>query len=82
VNCDSAVNAIDALAIQRWRVGLAYNSAPGCPQIGIPMLPTLWGDVNCGGAVNAIDALAMQRWKVGLPVSQVPPCPAIGAPYP
>jgi hypothetical protein len=81
VDCSGAVNAIDSLATQRWKVGLPYNSAPGCPQIGVPLLPTLWGDTNCDSAVNAIDALALQRWKVGLPVNQTQPCPVIGQPH-
>jgi hypothetical protein len=73
---------VDALSILRWKVGLTYNSAPGCPGIGIPVLPTLWGDVNCTGAVNAVDSLAILRWKAGLTVLQTQPCPLIGAPYP
>jgi hypothetical protein len=73
---------VDSLAIQRWRVGFDYQSEPGCPAIGIPMLPTVWGDVNCDGVVNAVDSLAIQRWRVGLPVSQEDGCPVIGDPYP
>jgi hypothetical protein len=34
VNCDTTVNAVDALSIQRWRVGLPYSKGPGCPVIG------------------------------------------------
>jgi hypothetical protein len=82
VDCNGTINAVDSLAIQRWKVGFAYNSAPGCPQIGVPMLPTLWGDVDCSGIVNAVDSLKIQRWKVALPVDQTQPCPVIGAPYP
>jgi hypothetical protein len=81
VDCNGTVNAVDSLATQRWKVGLPYNHAPGCPQIGVPLLPTLWGDTNCDSAVNAIDALGLQRWKVGLPVNQTQPCPVIGQPH-
>jgi hypothetical protein len=76
------VNAVDSLATLRWKAGLNYNSAPGCPQIGVPILPTLWGDVDCSGVVNAVDALKILRWKALLPVDQAQDCPTIGAPYP
>jgi len=82
VDCSNVINAVDALAILRWKASLTYTSAPGCPGIGVPMLPTLWGDVNCTGAVNAVDSLAILRWKAGLTVLQTQPCPVIGAPYP
>ena len=82
MDCSNAVNAIDSLDIQRWKVGLSYPAAPGCPQIGVPMLPTVWGDIDCSGTVNALDSLAIQRWKVGLTVLQAQGCPVIGDPYP
>jgi hypothetical protein len=35
-NCDGTVNAVDSLAIQRWRVGLPVSQQPQCPVIGAP----------------------------------------------
>jgi hypothetical protein len=81
-DCSGVVNAVDSLATLRWKAGLSYISAPGCPEIGIPMLPTVWGDVDCSGVVNAVDSLTIQRWKVSLPINQTQPCPVIGDPYP
>ncbi len=82
VDCSAVIDAVDSLVIQRWKVGLTYNHAPGCPAIGSGTPPQQWGDVNCDGVVNAVDSLAIQRWKVALLVQQTQPCPVIGTPYP
>ena len=36
MNCDDVVNAIDALAIQRWKVGLPVFQVQPCPLVGEP----------------------------------------------
>ncbi len=55
VNCDGAVNEIDALLVLQYEAGLA------------PILPCpSGGDVNRDGAVNSIDALLILQLNVGL----------------
>lgn len=76
VNCDGAVDAIDALAILRYAAGLSVGQQPGCTALGAGNPPL--GDVNCSGAVDAVDALALLRFAAGLPVDLPPGCPPIG----
>jgi len=55
VNCDGAVNEIDALLVLQYEAGLA------------PVLPCpSGGDTNGDGAVNSIDALLILQLEVGL----------------
>ena len=84
VNCDDAVNSIDALAVLRHSAGLSVLQNDPCLDIGLPrMLPPpadeLMGDVNCSnpGAVNSVDALLILRANAGLSVTIPVGCPVI-----
>ncbi len=76
VNCDGAVDAVDALQVLRSVANLTVNSSCDT-QIGTgdPLL----GDVNCSGGVDAVDALALLRHVANLPVQQEQGCPVIGS---
>lgn len=86
VDCTTAVQATDALKVERAVAALPYTIALPCT----PMLATrttywfpytrnlLWGDVDCSGSVDATDALKILRFVAGFPDSPVTtPCPAI-----
>jgi hypothetical protein len=78
VNCDGAVNSVDALALLRYSAGLAAGQTEPCLEVG-QALPSTWamGDVDCSGGVSPVDALKVLRAVAGLPVSLPGPCPAI-----
>ncbi len=80
VNCDKAVDAVDALFVLRHVAGLPFT-VPSCPDPGDvrPGLGFAYGDVNCDGAVDAVDALRILRYAAGLSNPVVPSCPGIGS---
>jgi hypothetical protein len=84
INCDGAVNSVDALGVLRRSAGLSVAQSEPCLDIGLPRLLTppadeLMGDVNCSSAVNSVDALLILRAVAGLPPPANLPagCPAI-----
>jgi hypothetical protein len=84
VNCDGAVNSVDALQELRHVAGMQVNQGPGCPEIGGALAAALvaaaggvFGDVDCDAAVNSVDALKILRYVAGLPVSQPQGCTPI-----
>jgi hypothetical protein len=81
VNCDGAVNAVDALDILRVAAALLQlPSRPGCPAVGSHVHAGLFGDLNCNGSVDAVDALADLRFVAQLsPLTQHPPCTPVGS---
>lgn len=79
VNCDGAVDSVDALAILRIASAM---SAGGCPLHGgaAAASPNPDADVDCDGDADPVDALAVLRFAAGLsPLAQREPCPAIGS---
>jgi hypothetical protein len=78
VDCNVAVNSVDALKVLRHSAALSVAQDEPCLNIGmgIPGGETM-GDTNCDGGVNSIDALLILRAVAGLPVSLPPACPAI-----
>lgn len=83
VDCNGAVNAVDALKVQRFAASLSVTQTEPCVEIAtlvnadsIATRPV--GDVDCSTDVNSIDALKLQRFAAGLFVSQTAPCPTIG----
>lgn len=84
VDCDSAINSVDALKVLRLSAGLTITRRQPCWPVGPPSGGgDFWemGDVDCNFEVNSVDALLILRVKVGLPVSLPEGCPPmIGAP--
>ena len=85
VDCNAAVNSVDALKVLRHSAGLSVVQNEPCLDIGLPRLltpPDDWkvGDVDCSGAVNSIDALKILRANAGLSANIPPGCPAIKPP--
>jgi len=76
VNCDSAVNVIDALFVLQYDVGLRSGSDQCPPPTGA--LYQSAGDVNCDNVVNVIDALFILQYDVGLTPNVPPGCPGPG----
>ncbi len=66
VNCDGAVNAVDALTLLRHVAALSVNQVQPCTAIGTETDGLAFGDANCDGAVNAVDALAVLRHVAGI----------------
>jgi hypothetical protein len=83
VDCDGAVNSVDALKILRHVAQMNVAQAPGCLPIGSTVtgeaLPRVVGDVNCSGVVNSVDALLVLRYVIFQPVALPAGCPAIGS---
>ncbi len=82
VDCNNAVNSVDALKVLRYSVGLPVTQSEPCLDIGLPRLlppPNNWkmGDVNCTGGVNSVDALIILHAVAGLSVAIPPGCPAV-----
>ena len=67
-DCNSLINAIDALFTLRFAAGLPVNGQ---------CIPN--ADVNCSGTINSIDALFILRFAAGLSVTLPPGCPPIGS---
>ena len=83
LDCDDAVNSVDALKVLRHAAGLSVSHDEPCPEPaatvnagGIAEKPM--GDVDCDGIINSVDALKVLRHRSGLPVAQTQPCPAVG----
>ncbi len=83
VDCDDDVDAVDALKVLRYVVGLPVSQVEPCPDIGADVLVNgqamKWGDVDGDGDVDAVDALKILRHVAGLPVDQAPGTPDIGS---
>ncbi len=67
VNCDGAVNAVDALQVLRYIAGLSAAACLGSA-----------GDVDCSGSIDAVDALLILRYVAGLRTTVPDFCPPIG----
>ena len=78
VDCNSAVNSVDALKVLRSNAGLSVSQEEPCQNIGLDLAwGGLMGDVDCSGAVSSVDALKILRTTAALTVAQAPGCPAI-----
>jgi len=64
VNCDSTVDAVDALFVLQYVVGLRQSSDQCPPPPGTLYLRA--GNVNCDGTVDAVDALFILQYVVGI----------------
>ena len=83
VDCNGAVNAVDALKVQRFAAALSVSQTEPCVNIGTTVNANAiatkpFGDLDCSGVVNAVDALKTQRFAAGLFVTQSAPCPTTG----
>ncbi len=63
VDCDGDVDAVDALFVLQYVVGMRQGSDQCPPPPGTLHLPA--ADVNCGGIVDAVDALFILQYVVG-----------------
>jgi len=64
VNCDSTVDAVDALFVLQYVVGLRQSSDQCPPPPGTLYLRA--ANVNCDGTVDAVDALFILQYVVGI----------------
>ena len=72
VNCDSSVNAVDALFILQREIGLRPNRSDTCPP-PVDGLYLAGCDVSGDGSCNAIDAMFILQCEVGLTNGFCPP---------
>jgi hypothetical protein len=80
VDCNSAVNSIDALKVLRHSAALSVAQNEPCMDVGLVIGGgQVMGDVNCSDpdAVNSIDALLILRASAGLSTSIPQGCPTI-----
>ncbi len=68
VDCDSDVDAVDALQVLREVAGLSTQA--NCVRLA--------GDPGCNGNIDAVDALAILRFVANLPAGQVGVCSPVG----
>jgi hypothetical protein len=88
IDCDSAIDSVDALKLLRLVAGLEITRNKPCFGVGPPIAGDYWtlGDVDCSHpfpskVVNAVDALTILRVIASLPVTLPKGCPPIvGAP--
>jgi serine protease len=73
VDCNGAVDVVDALRILRYVAGLNPNLPGGCP-------PSALADMDCNETVDAVDALLILRYVAALPVNLPAGCPPPGTP--
>lgn len=80
VNCDTAINAEDTLAIVAYVVGISVQGpAGGCPIVGTSTIGGYaWGDLNCVNGVTVEDAIPPLKYKAGLPVEHFANCVDVG----
>ncbi|HSP55821.1 MAG TPA: hypothetical protein VLS25_09555 [Dehalococcoidia bacterium] len=81
VDCNGAVNSVDALKVLRSVVQLSVVREAGCPVIGAN-LPPLFGDVDCSNGVSSVDGLKILRFVASLPIEQSDSCTRLGDPLP
>jgi CSLREA domain-containing protein len=77
VDCNGAINSVDALKVLRYAAGLSITQSEPCLDIGEGPLTSQWnqGDVDCSGGVNSVDALLVLRSNATLPLVLPPGCP-------
>ena len=85
VDCNAAVNSVDALKVLRHSAGLPVAHSEPCLDIGLPRVlppPDNWlmGDVDCSGMVNSVDALKVLRAVAALNVALPIGCPQVKPP--
>ncbi len=79
VDCNQAVNSVDALKVLRHNAGLSVAQSEPCLDLGLDLASGFdHGDVDCSGAINAVDGLKVLRAVAGLPVSTSCAGPVIG----
>ncbi len=79
VDCNQAVNSVDALKILRHNAGLSVAQSEPCLDLGLDLASGFdHGDVDCSGAINAVDGLKVLRAVAGLPVMTSCAGPVIG----
>jgi Tol biopolymer transport system component len=78
VDCDGAVNSIDALKLLRYSALLSVLQSEPCMNLGL-ILPSgrRMGDVDCSFLINSIDALKVLRAVAEFNVQQPAGCPPI-----
>jgi hypothetical protein len=78
VDCNDAVNSVDALKVLRANAALSVSQEEPCQDIGLALaFGGLMGDVDCSDSVNSVDALKILRVNAGLSVSKPAGCPPL-----
>lgn len=77
VDCNGAVNSIDALKLLRAVSGLDVSQGDACPGIGAGDAD-VFGDVNCDASITSVDALLVLRFVASLPVNPPNGCREMG----
>jgi hypothetical protein len=80
VDCNQAINSIDALKILRFSAGLSVAQSEPCLDLPLPLTSGFGhGDVDCSNTnPNSIDALKVLRAVAGLPVQTACSGPVVG----
>ncbi len=78
VNCDGAVNSVDALTELLHVAGAEVSQWPNCPGVA-DQFASLFGDMNCDDQVGSVDGLSILRFAGGLQQSPSGGCAAVGA---
>jgi Tol biopolymer transport system component len=79
VDCNQAINPVDALKVLRFAAGLSVVQSEPCLDLPLPLTSGFGhGDVDCNGSVNPIDALKVLRASAGLSASTACAGPIIG----
>ena len=78
INCDGAVNSVDALTEFLHLAGATVSQWPGCPGVEDQFAST-FGDMNCDDTVSPADGLSILRYTGDLEQSPAVGCVAIGA---
>jgi hypothetical protein len=89
IDCDAAINSVDALKLLRLAAGLEITRNKPCFGVGPPIGGDYWtlGDVDCSdppptSTVNSVDALKILTVNAGLTVTLPKGCPPIVGPPP
>jgi hypothetical protein len=73
VDCNGAVNSIDALKILRFNAALSVTQNEPCLDLGFPLTSGFaHGNVDCSPTTNSIDALKVLRAVAALPNAPQP----------
>jgi hypothetical protein len=77
LNCDTSINAADALVAVQFLADVDVDQYPGCPEIG-SSFASLFGDMNCSDSISIADVLRVLQHTAGVSETNVSGCPEVG----
>lgn len=78
LNCDTTIDALDALTAVRHAADASVFQYPGCPEIGSDLDP-VFGDLDCNDSVGTGDTLRILQYVGGISQTSANGCPGVGA---